>query len=145
MIPAGFAAGRTLDVDDPDHLSGHVGNAAMAAGLEQHDMAARDELPHQRIHIGLEQRLAARDLDIVAADGRHLRHHVVDADLVAFVEGVRRVAPGASEIARRQADEDARPARVRGLALNGVEDLVEREHRLFDCDESGPRNAVRIR
>ncbi len=83
---------------------------------------------HQRIDVGLQQRLAAGHLDDRAAARLDIGHHLVHAHLAALVEGVRRVAPAAAQVAGRQAHEDARPAGVGRLALDRVEDLVDREH-----------------
>ena len=85
----------------------------MPAGLE-HDGAAAGEQPvHQRVDVLLQQRLAAGDLDqrtLVPLDGGD---DLVDRLFVALVEGVRRVAPAAAQIARREADEyTGSPARV---------------------------------
>ena len=106
--------------------AGTCGDAAMAAGLEQHGLARLEQALHQRIHVLLQQRLAAGDLDERAAVRLDLGHHLVHAHLAAFVERVRRVAPAAAQVAGGQADEHARPAGVGRLALNRVEDLVDR-------------------
>ena len=67
--------------------------------------------PHQRIDVLLQQRLTAGDLDywhpMASTSATHHRR-----DLASLVEGVRRVAPRAAEIAGGQADEHARPARM---------------------------------
>ena len=51
---------------------------------------------------------------------------VVHAHLAAFVEGVGRVAPAAAQVAGGQAHEHARPAGMGRLALDRMEDLVNR-------------------
>ena len=62
-----FAARRALHVDDRDDGVGHLVDGHVAAGLEEHVVAAREELLHQRVHAGLEQRLTAGDLDGAAS------------------------------------------------------------------------------
>ena len=60
---------------DPGHFTSmirttparHLVDAAVAAGLEQHRLPALEQTGHQRIHIALQQRLAAGDLDHRAA------------------------------------------------------------------------------
>ena len=58
---------------------------------------------------------------------RHLRDDVVERAPLPFVEGVLGVAVGAAQIAAGQAHEDARLPGKRALALNAVENLVDRE------------------
>ena len=119
---------RTLDVDDPDHTRGHVLDAAVTAGFEQHGLAVLEQPAHERIDVVLQQRLASGDFDrrtVVAAD---LGQHVVDRHLPALVEGVGRIAPDAAQVAGRQTDEDARLAGEGRLALNRVEDFVDGQH-----------------
>src|SRR4249920_627807 len=47
------------------------------------------------------------------------------------MKGIRRVAPAAAQVAGGQPDEDAELAGARGLALDRMEDLVDRQHRRF--------------
>ena len=104
----------------------HVGDAAMAAGLDQHGLPGIEQALHQRIHIGLQQRLAAGHFDGLAAARLDVGHDLVHAHLAALVEGVGRVAPAAAQVAGGQAHEDARPAGIGRLALDRMEDLVNR-------------------
>ena len=100
------------------------------AGFEQHRLARVEQSLHQRIDVLLQQRLAAGNLD--QSDTRTpstSRDDLVERHLPAFVKRVRRVAPRAAQVARGQAHEDARPPGVRRLALDRVEDLVDRQHR----------------
>ena len=127
IVLVGFAAGGTLDVDDFENRRRHPRNGPMAAGLE-HDAPARgQQTVHQRIHLVLQQRLAAGNLDERAAMPIDLGHHLVHRHLAPFVERVRRVAPGTAEVARRQPHEHAGLAGARRFALDGVEDLVDGE------------------
>ena len=122
-----FAAAGTLDVDDLDDRRRHARRSPMAAGLEHHRAPAGEQPLHQRIDVLLQQRLAAGDLDQRAAVRRRRAPTTSSTrHLAALVEGVRRVAPRAAEVAGGQADEHARPPGVRRLALNRVEDLVDR-------------------
>ena len=56
---------------------GHAGGAAVTAGLEQHGLAALEQRLHQRIHVLLQQRLAAGDLDQRAVEPIDLAEHIV--------------------------------------------------------------------
>ena len=121
-----LAGARALHVHDADDARRHVGDAAMPAGLDQHGLPGIEQALHQRIHVGLQQWLAAGHLDGLAAARLDVRDDVVNAHLAALVEGVRRVAPAAAQVAGGQANEDARPARIGRLALDRMEDLVNR-------------------
>ena len=100
----------------------------MPAGFEQHRAAAVEQTLHQRIDIVLEQRLAAGDLDELAAVLLDLMHDLVERPLATLVKRVGSVAPRTAEVACGQPDEDARPPGARRLALDRVEDLVDRQH-----------------
>ena len=54
-------------------------------------------------------------------------HHLVQAKRFPLVEGVRRVAIHASQVAGRQPDEDARQPRERALALQAAVDLMDHQ------------------
>jgi hypothetical protein len=84
------------------------------------------------VHVFLQQRLAARELDDLALEPLHLGDDVVDGHLAAAGEGVRRVAPAAPQVARGEPHEHARPADVRRLALDGDVDFVDRSTRVSD-------------
>ena len=100
----------------------------MPTGLEQHGGAGGEQAVHQGIDVGLQQGFAAGDLDEPAVVALDLGHHLVDAALAALVKRVGGVAPDAAQVAGGQAHEHARPARVIGLALDRVEDLVDGQH-----------------
>ena len=72
--------------------------------------------------------LSAGELDGRAPIRLDAADHFVHRHLAAFVKGIRRVAPSAAQIAGRQAHEHTGPAGVRGLALNRMKDLVDRQH-----------------
>ena len=143
VVPLGLAAARALHVENGDDLGGHALGAAVSAGLEQHRAAALEQRLHQRVHVLLQQRLAAGDLDERTVVPLDLGEHCRQRTLVAFVERVRRVAPRAAQVARGEPDEDARPARVGRLALDRVENLVNRQQSLLlstttEASGSGP-------
>ncbi len=123
-----FPAARTLHVHDHGGVGRHVFDAAVATGLDQHLHAGGVQAVHQRIDVLLQQRLAAGHLDQIAAVTGDLGHDVVERHLAALVERVGAVAPGAAQVARREAHEHTRPAGVARLALDGIEDLVDRQH-----------------
>ena len=146
-----LAAAGALHVDDRACTALRQARepGTMAAGLDEDFVALLNERLHQRIDVRLEHRLAAGQLDQLAVEPGHFGDDGLDGHLVAFGEGIRRVAPRAAQIARREADEDARAPDVRGLALNRQVDLVDRQHgraRLFchlRCDDRhGPDSAL---
>ena len=143
VVLVGLAARRALDVDDLDHFVWNAPDRPVPAGFEQHGPAAVDETPHQRVDIVLQQRFAAGDLDELATVALDVGDHLVQRPLRPFVKRVRRVAPRAAEVARRQADEHARLPRPGRLALNRVEDLVDRQHepRISTILSCRPRSA----
>jgi hypothetical protein len=97
----------------------------MTSSLEQNGSALVEERLHQGVHFLLEQRFSARDLHEPAAVPLDLRHDIVDGALRPLVEGICRVAPGATQIAGGQADEYARPSGISGFTLDRIEDLVD--------------------
>ena len=131
VVLAGFAAAGAFDVDDLHDGGRHARDRPMPAGLEHHGPTLREQPVHQRIHIVLQQRLAAGDLDERAAVPLDLSQNFVDRHLPPLVERVRRVAPRAPQIAGRETDEHARLPRARRFALNRMEDLVHRQHKLL--------------
>src|SRR5882672_11221272 len=103
----------------------------MAAGFEEDRPSTFEQPLHQRIHVLLQQRLAAGDLDERAGERLHLLQNLFEGTFGALVERVRRVTPRAPEIARGEADEDTRAPGVARLALDRVEDLVDSQHAGF--------------
>ena len=99
----------------------------MAAGLEHHRAGRGQQAIHQRIHVFLQQRFTAGNLDERTVVPVDLGHDLVHRHLATLVERVLRVAPRTAEIARRQPHEHARTPGARRLALNRVEDLVDRQ------------------
>src|SRR5438105_4103458 len=129
VVPVRLAAAGALDVDDLPHGRRNAVDRPVSSRL-QHDRPARGKQPiHQRIHVLLQQRLAARDFDEPTLVLLHSGHDVVDRHLAPLVKRVRRIAPGAAQIARRQPHEHARFPRARRFALDRVEDLVDRKHK----------------
>src|SRR5262249_27583631 len=116
-----------LHVENGDDRIGHTGGAPVSAGLEQNGASAMEQCLHERIHLLLEQRLAAGHLDERAVVSIHSGKHGIDGLLRSLVERVRRVAPRTSQVAGGEAHEDARTPRIARLALHRVEDLVNRE------------------
>src|SRR5678815_434790 len=123
-----LAAARTLHVEDRHDISRNALGAAMATGLEQHRLAAVEQTLHERIHLFLQQGLAAGHLDQRAFVAIDLTEDIVQGALVALVKGIRRIAPAAPQIACGQAHEHTRPSGVCGLALHRMKDLVDGQH-----------------
>src|SRR4029079_7702649 len=119
---------RTFHVHDFDDVARHSGDRTMPAGLEHHGIAALEERVHQRVDVLLEQWLSTGNFDQPALMTLDLRNHVVNRSLLAFIKGVGRIAPGATQVARRKTHEYARLTGSGGLTLDGIEDLVDRQH-----------------
>src|SRR4051812_26329105 len=123
-----LAAPRALHIDDPDHGWRHVLDTEMAAGLDHHRLARREQPLHQRIDVALQQRFTAGHLDKLAGIAIDLCDDIVDRHLSPFRKRVRGVTPGAAQVTRGQANEHARPAGMRRFSLNGMKDFVDRQH-----------------
>ena len=100
----------------------------MAAGFEQNGSSGGQQPIHQLVHVFLEERLPAGDLDEATSIPLGFRHHIVHRHLAALVECVRRIAPRTAKVAGSEPDEHTRAAGVRRLALNRIEDLVDGQH-----------------
>ena len=83
---------------------------------------------HEGVHVVLQERFAAGDLDERTFISLDFGHDFVDRPFGSLVKRVRRIAPRAAQIARREPHEHAWLAGPRRLALDRVEDLVDREH-----------------
>jgi len=102
-----FAQCMRADSPLPGHFTSTIGltpfgtlsSADVPAGFDQHFAAGVEQPLHQRVHVRLQQRFAAGDLDERALVAEHLRHHVVDGHLPSTRERIRRVAPAAAQIA----------------------------------------------
>ena len=98
------------------------------AGLEQDGPPGVGQPGHEREDLGLEQRLAAGDLDERRRPGRRARSTTSSSvEGLALVEGVRRVAIAAAEVAGGQPDEDAGQPGEGALALEAPVDLVDHQ------------------
>ena len=75
----------------------------------------------------MEERLAAGHFDERSAEAVHFFDDGFECHGLTGIEGISGIAPIAAEIAAGQADENARPASVRGFALNAVKDFVDDE------------------
>jgi hypothetical protein len=126
--PIGLTARGTLDVQDRHNFIRDVVERHVPTSLEQHFVPALDEPSHQVVHLGLQERLAARNLDQTTRLAFDLEDDVGHGHPPAAGKGIRRIAPAAAQVAGRQADEDARPADMRRFSLNGCVDFADREH-----------------
>src|SRR6186713_2119943 len=100
----------------------------MTTGFEQDGLPHLHERLHQRVDSLLQEGLSTGYLDQRALVALDLTQDVLEAALATLVKRVRRIAPRAAQVAGREAHEDARPASIRGLALDGMEDFVNRQH-----------------
>src|SRR5256712_31982 len=123
------AASRALP--GPDHHGARVEwrKIQAAAGFDGDFEAAIAELTDQVVHAFLQEGLAPRDQDVARPERGDARQDRADRQVAPFLEGVRRIAPRAAQIAVGEADEHARSTRVPGFPLDGVEDLVDRHDR----------------
>ena len=80
---------------------------------------------HQRVHRLLQERLSTGHLYQRTSSLLHRAQAVLDRALLAFVEGVLRVAPYAPQMAARQTDEEAGSSGVSGFPLNRKKELVD--------------------
>jgi len=131
IVLPGFAATRALHVEDRDDASGDARGAAVTTCLEKHRPATVEQALHERIHILLQQWLTAGDLDERAGKAINLLEHLFERMLAAFVERVRRITPRAAQIAGGQPHEDAGTSGVCRLALDGIEDFVNRQQSFY--------------
>ena len=130
VVAVGLARGGGFYVHDADDAG--VGASVVvevdgAAGLDEDGFPRVAETGDEVVDALLEEWFAAGDLDEVASVGEGLVEDVVDLARGALAEGVFGVAVGAAEVAAGESDEDAGSTGVGGLALDGVEDLVDAE------------------
>ena len=124
----------------------HAADVDLAASFQEHGAPALQQPFHQRVHVFLQQRLAAGHLDKRAAICVDLLQHRVDRHLLTFGERVRRIAPRTAQIAAGQPHKDARFSGVCRLALNRIENLVDRQHAsLFYRFPAGAPGLARIK
>jgi hypothetical protein len=95
------------------------------AGLKQNRFAEIGEPGHEGIDLGLEQWLAAGDLNKLIAELQCPVQNLIETEGFPLREGMRRITVNAAEVARRQTNEDTRHARKRALALQAAIDLVD--------------------
>ena len=135
VVASGLAAARALDVDHLHDVVRHLRDVDMTTGLQQYRLTCRQQGLHQGIHVALEQRLAPGDLDEGASKGADGRHHSLHRLLLPRIERVGRVAPGTPQVTSGQSNEDAGPSCMTRFSLDGEEDLVDGQHRLFTRPE----------
>ena len=130
VVPVRFAAAR--DTSRRRSCTTPAGTRAidaMAAGLEHH---GRARAPSSASISGYTSSCSSGSPPVISTSGQSCRstsaHDLVERHASVPREGVRRVAPRAAQVARRQPDEHARPPGAGRLALNRVEDLVDRQH-----------------
>ena len=131
VVPVRFAAGRAFDVDNLENGRRHAHRGTMAARLEHHGASGGQQPIHQRVDIFLQKRFPTRDLDQRRAERLDGGNDLIHGHLPSLVEGVGRVAPAAAQVAGGQPHEHAQLAGARRLALDRMENLVNRQHRRF--------------
>ena len=142
-----LAAARALQVHDLVHARIDPRDVRLAARLDEHRLARVAQLAQQRADAGLEQRLSAGQLHERRAEGERARQHVLAGHARAAVEGLRRVAPHAAQVAARRAHEGAGQPGERRFALDARVDLVDDE-RVFlhgaSSRDLGHRHLARV-
>ena len=83
---------------------------------------------HQRRRFLLKQRLSTSELNERARVRVDRLHHIVERHLLPAGKRLWRIAPATTQIARGEPDEHAGSSNMRRLALNGLVDLVDRQH-----------------
>mgnify|MGYP003345345393 CR=1 FL=1 len=131
VVRGRLSASWALDIDDLDHTGRHTSDRSMSPSLNHHREASAEEALHQRVDILLQERLSPGHFDKAAPDRLNLGDHVVDRALLPVVKRVRRVAPDTAEVAASESYEYARLSRTGRFTLDGVEDLVDRQHDIF--------------
>src|SRR5579885_684674 len=127
QVAMGLAAARTFEIHDLDHPRVKPADVGRPRGLDHHLLAVLQQCLAQRVHSLLQQRLAAGDFHQRTAIALDLLHDLGHRHPAAFVKGVLRVAPHASQVAGGQAHERAWAPGMRGFALHAVKDLVDDE------------------
>src|SRR5512142_388875 len=120
-----FSGAGTFHVEDDFRALVDGSDVDRPGGLDQHFEAVVAEPADEIERLLLRERLAAGDLDQLRSIALHARDDVVERHPLAAGERVLRVAPAAAEVAAGEADEDTRPAGVRRLALDRVEDFSD--------------------
>jgi len=123
VIALDFAAAGAFEIDDLDDARIEPGEIETAAGFNQHGIICREQAVAQFINFLLQHRLAAGDLDKLAAVTLDFFHDLIEADLFAAIKRICRVAPNAAQIAAGGADENAGRADETGFALYRVKDF----------------------
>lgn len=127
VIVLTLAAIRAFDVHDDVNAAIHGSHIMCSAGFEQYLPATVQKSPHQWMHFGLQEGLAASDFDERTIDRHRTLEYLINWHLLALLKGVRRVAPAASGIANSQADENARQTGKGGFALQAAINLMNQK------------------
>ena len=132
----GLAAAGAFPVHDMPYARVALADVVRAAGLDQHGDVQVAEAAHQRVHVFLQQRLTAGDLDerqrVAQLAGEvalflEFSDDLIDGHCLAAGERVRGVAVGAAEVAAGEADEGARQPGKGALALDAQVDFMNQQ------------------
>src|SRR2546428_164478 len=114
VLPVHTASG-TLQVHDHHGARVEGREIQAAAGFDGHFEAAIAQLTDQVVHAFLQEGLAPCDQDEARPERGDARQDRADRQVAPFLEGVRRIAPRATQIAVGEADEHARSTGVAGI------------------------------
>jgi len=120
-----FAAARTFEVHDLDDARVEPADVDRARSFDHHRRTRVEHRVRQRIHAFLQQRFTAGDFDQVAAVAANYFDDFGNRHPPTFIKCILGVAPFASQVASGQPHEHAWTARVRGFALDAVENFVD--------------------
>lgn len=127
VVPRSFSRGGCFQVEDDPNPRIDLGGVARSTGLQQDRETGVGEPGHQRMDFGLEQGLAAGDLDQLTrlCQFSDTIENLVGSPRLAVVESVGGIAVDAPEVASGQSDKDARHSHMGAFALKAAVDLVD--------------------
>ena len=126
-VSARLAAAGALEVHDLVHPRVDARTSASPLVSSSTVLPASHSSRHERKHAGLQQGLAARELDEGCAQREGARKDLLARHARAATKRLRRVAPRAAQVAPRRAHERAGQACERRLTLDARVDLVDHE------------------
>ena len=122
-----FARAGCLDVEDDAHAGVDSAGVDRSAGLEQDGLTGVGKTRHERIHLRLQQRLAASDFDQLIAKFQRKGDDPFEIDDFSLRERMRRIAVDTPQVARREANEDARQPGKCAFTLQAAVNLVDKQ------------------
>jgi hypothetical protein len=119
------------------------GDIVSAARLDENGFAEVAQFFHERQDVPLQEWFASGDFDKRTLKSQDTGNDLRQSHFRASVECVGRITVGATEVAKRQADEDTRQSRPGALSLDGPVDLINCKGDRFILHECG-RDTARV-